>query len=147
MSVSFGRLIYCIAAGVAIMLAAAAAERSGVTVGVAWAQAGMKDRQVTVLDESFSGVAEVTVSGRLEIRLKARVSAGMIWSLDKSATSAVKFVGDRLEPTGALEGSPSIQVFVFEGVLPGDARLTFRYGRPKQPSDKTSTFAVRVTAK
>jgi len=141
------RLTLCAAVGAVTV---AGSERVSVVAVTAWAQTVTKDQAVIVLDESSSGSVGLAVGRRLEIRLKAQLGAGFSWNLDGSGGTAVKLLGERLDPLGTAEGSPSVQVFTFEAAAPGEAHLTFAYRRPwlkTQPPAKLLTFIVRVAAK
>lgn len=107
---------------------------------------------VTVLDESTAAPATVTVGGRVQIRLRAQFGTGYSWALQGPPPPALKSLGDQIEhPAGPpKEGGFDVQVFSFEAVSPGTARLDFVYRRPFAPQDpsvKHATFEVRIVAR
>ncbi len=105
-----------------------------------------------VLDESSAGPATLAVGGRLEVRLRAQLGAGFSWALRSPLPPMLKSLGEKIEPRGAgspPEGGSDTQVFSFEAVASGSARLEFAYRRPFAPQEapaKLATFEVQVRA-
>ncbi|MBX6323211.1 MAG: protease inhibitor I42 family protein, partial [Rhodospirillaceae bacterium] len=86
-----------------------------------------------VLDESSSGPAEARVGDHVEVRLKAQFGTGFSWALSGSPPPALAPTAETIEPVEAPqppEGGFETQVFSFDAVAPGEARLDFVYRRP-----------------
>lgn len=98
---------------------------------------------VVVLDESTTTPATVAIGGRLQVRLRAQFGTGYSWAL-QSPPPALKSLGDQIEhPAGPpKEGGFDFQVFSFEAVSPGMARLDFVYRRPFGPQDPSARHAI-----
>ncbi len=128
------------------------ATSAGAAPAVAEARSPMAGFVTVVLDETSVGEARVRVGDRVEVRLKAQFGTGFSWAAAGPAPAPLKPAGEAVEPAEAPqppEGGYETQVFSFEAVTPGEARLDFVYRRPWLPDDpanRHATFAVTVTA-
>jgi predicted secreted protein len=97
-----------------------------------------------MLDEQTSGGATVSTGARLQVRLRAQLGAGYSWSLVGAPPPTLKMLGERIErpPGPPAEGGHDLQVFSFEAIGPGPARLDFVYRRPFGPQDQAARHVI-----
>jgi predicted secreted protein len=112
-------------------------------------KAGVHERKV-VLDEDFSGIAEVVVRERIEVRLKALLGAGYSWSLESPIGATVRYIGTTIEVEtshAGVGGQLNTQVFSFEAIEAGTAALRFVYRQPwlkTTESDRRLVIVITV---
>jgi predicted secreted protein len=107
-----------------------------------------------VLDESSSGITDVSLGDEIEVCLMAALGAGYSWSLESVAGDAAKYVGTQVQSVNAdkasgVGGQMNRQVFLFQATSIGTATLTFVYRRPWLKSsepDRRLVFTIAVRA-
>jgi predicted secreted protein len=106
---------------------------------------------VLVLDENFTGIAEVTIEERVDIRLKALLGAGYSWSLEGLTGESAMLLGSKIEESDTKQpgvgGQGNWQVFSFEAIKVGTAQIRFIYHQPwlkPTDSDRRLSFTLNV---
>jgi inhibitor of cysteine peptidase len=107
-----------------------------------------KGKTVTVTEMDKDAKVKLAKGDTLVLKLGMRSGTGFTWAVGKGDDARLKPLGKPTteKPKKPLPGGPVIQVFRFEAVAAGDARLEMWYKRPfekdKEPAKK---FTVAVT--
>ena len=145
-----GRIVACIALSIVVGASSLGGARARGLPGPVSGKLAQSDAPVKV-DESFSGTAEIALNGVLEVGLRAQFGSGFSWVQEGSLNNSLRLLRQetRLASDNAQkkDGGWERQIFVFQGIRPGEAQLRFAYRRPwEKPvaASKLLIFNVRI---
>jgi inhibitor of cysteine peptidase len=90
-------------------------------------------------------VFNVKVGETVEISLESNLTTGYSWTAKYDQT-LLELVDDTFkEPTSGLMGAPGTQIFKFNALATGTAKVTFDYARPweGEPAD-TAEYTIKI---
>jgi predicted secreted protein len=80
-----------------------------------------------------------------EISLSETRTAGYHWVVAEKGESILELLSETAIPSSGAVGGSGHRIWRFRTTSPGEARLTFEYGRPWETSVKpTRTFTLKV---
>jgi inhibitor of cysteine peptidase len=85
----------------------------------------------------------------VKIKLEGNPTTGYTWEYEMSPDGIVREVSNDYASDSSAVGSGGTFTFVFEGVAPGEAVLTFSYLRPweeDEPPLETAVYKITVDA-
>jgi predicted secreted protein len=101
-----------------------------------------------VAKNAQSRMIEVPVGATFDVPLESVPTSGFRWelSIPDEARELVAPLGDEWQQNSCLAGGSAVQRFRFRASAPGEATLTFRYGRPweDKPPREERTVSVRI---